>query len=112
MTLTCECYDDYEWYYNKPEDYSILQTKRRRRCQSCRQLIDIGAICLEFERFRIDEDGEDIYLADKYLCESCGDIFYSFDELGFCITLGDDLHDLLNEYHEVYGTNHGKHSTL
>ena len=80
MPLTCECFDDYEWFYNLPDEYSILETKRRRRCQSCRQLISINTLCLEFECYTIDEFGDEKYTANKYLCETCGDIFLSLKE--------------------------------
>ena len=103
MSLTCECFDDYEWFYIAPDDYSLLETKRRRRCESCKQLIDLNTLCLEFECYYTNENGDEIYTADKYMCERCGDLFYSLDALGFCLSLGDDMRELVREYGEVYG---------
>lgn len=112
MSLTCSCSDDYEWYYFSPKDYSTLDTKYRRKCYSCGQVIELGAIVLRFRRWRHpgDEVEERIYgygdgevpMPDKYMCEECGDIFYSLEDLGFCINLGDSMYNLLQEYHEVY----------
>lgn len=47
--------------------------------------------------------GDEVYMANKFMCEECSDIFFSLKELGFCLSLGSDMHDLLREYHEVYG---------
>lgn len=106
MSLSCECYDDYDWFYNGPDDYSIFNRKRRKRCTSCRQLIDIGALCTEFECWRppnheIEETihGDAVYIANQYLCEKCSDIYFSLEELGFCVVLG-SMQDLLDEYQD------------
>lgn len=110
MPLTCECSDDSDWYYESPNDYTTLTTSKRKRCVSCRNLIELNAICLEFECWRrpvseIEEniEGDQIYLASKYMCEECGDIFFSLEELGFCLYLNEPMKDLLDEYHEAYG---------
>ena len=103
MPLTCECSDDYDWFYNSPTEFSILQTINRRKCKSCKQFIEIGAVCLEFFTFCFDENGDERYKARQYLCEKCGEIFVSLEDLGFCMELGEDVRDLLKEYHEVYG---------
>lgn len=111
--LSCSCGEwDGEgvaWY--SPQDFSTLQTKKRKRCQSCKQLIDIGSVCIEFERFcyprteveeRICGQGTEISLASQYYCEWCGEMYFNFSELGFCISLGDDMRELLKEYKEEY----------
>lgn len=110
MGLSCSCGDPYdgEWYYIPPNDYTTLQTKRRQRCCSCKSLINIGAICAKFERYRsvrydsieekiLGEDGE-VQLSDKYQCETCADIYFSLDELGYCTSLDDNMHELVAEY--------------
>ena len=111
MSLSCDCGGDYDWYYEpyEPEDYTTLQTKRRRRCCSCNVLIDIGAICLRFychrpPRHDIEEGiyGDEVPMADKYLCEECSDLYFSFTELGFCINLGENMLDLVQEYQQDY----------
>jgi hypothetical protein len=103
MTLSCSCgYDDYgdaAWTYIPPEDFSMLATNRAKRCCSCKALIKPGETVLKFDRFRypntdIEEkiygEGGEVPLADWYMCEECGDLYYSLDALGFCISLGED----------------------
>ena len=116
MPLVCECSDDYDRYYRQPADFSVLATKRRKRCISCRVLIDIGSVVLYFERVRVTlseieeriygEDAE-IDLAAQYHCESCGDLFYSLADLGFCVDIEENMRDLVREYADVYGGHDG-----
>jgi len=110
MPLSCECYEDHEYYFNTPKDYTTLRTKKRKRCDSCKELINLNSICVEFECWRttrsdIEERiyGDEYYLAPIYLCEECGDIYFSLSELGFCVVFGDHtMKDLLDEYHADY----------
>ena len=117
MPLTCWCdtFGDYDWYYNTPDDYDTLRTKRRVRCSSCRDLIDIGAVialfscyrppCSEIEDRIWGDDGE-VPIADKRLCEKCADLFFSFDDLGFrCVAPDEHMSSLAKEYAEIYGPN-------
>ena len=113
MSLSCSCSDDYEWFFEEPSDYSTLQTSKRKRCWSCKELIDIGSVCMQFETYRPPRDdieerinGDEVYMADKYYCESCSDIFYSLKELGFCMVLG-DMNEALLEYKEYYNHTQG-----
>ena len=113
MSLSCFCPEYYEpvWWHYTPSDYSTLTRSKRQRCKSCHKLIDIGAICTEFERWRdpisrveeniYGEDGE-ISLASWYMCEECSDIYFNLKELGFCIQLGDSMQELLKEYRDLY----------
>lgn len=56
--LSCGCEHEFDIFdselpwYQEPDDYSILSTSRRKRCQSCNRLIGIGTIVGEFARFR------------------------------------------------------------
>ena len=115
MSLSCECGYEPEAgfnYYYEPEDFSILETRIRQRCWSCKNLINLKSTVLKFTRFKIpdsdievriyNEDGE-IPRASKYLCEECGDIYYSLTELGFCVNAEHSQQKLLKEYQEVYG---------
>ena len=86
----------------------MFQASRRKRCVSCRNLIDVGTPCLQFECFRdpyndIEERiwGTEVQTADKYMCEKCGEIFLNLEAVGYCINLGDDMNDLLKEYWEL-----------
>mgnify|MGYP000533641920 CR=1 FL=1 len=112
MSLSCQChdYDGEGWSYWKPTEESTLQTKKARRCCSCNDLIKPGSPVVPFPRFRrpnsdIEEriHGDEVYLANWFMCEKCGDMYWSLDELGFCITLGEEMRELTREYAEVYG---------
>lgn len=117
MGLSCECNtDDYDygdgWYWMKPGGYTELKTTRRKRCCSCQKLIDLNSTVIEFERFRsthteIEERiwGDGIPLCYWYMCECCSDLFFSLDELGYCISLGDSMKELVKEYQEIKKTN-------
>ena len=116
MGLSCECRDwDWEgdgWGYYYPEDIITLQTKRRRRCCSCRVLIDIGADCVKFNRIRYPQDeieekihGEDgeILLAPWYMCSICGEIYLNLTTIGYCPQINDDMREDIKEYHQMTG---------
>lgn len=117
MPLSCDC-DDWEplpgqvaWF--PPRDYSAFPQRRRIRCCSCKQLISAGDLCVCFERIKYaesdleftiyGEDGE-IPRAPWYMCEECGDLYWSLSELGFCFGLGDvSMRELAREYARDYG---------
>lgn len=110
MGLTCYCGGEYEWFYEGPNDYETLQTKRSRKCCSCGGKIEIGDVVTSFCCYReprsdYEENrfGDQVPLADKFMCEPCSDLYFSLTELGFCITLGDEMRELAREYAEVYG---------
>jgi hypothetical protein len=94
-------------YAYTPKDYSTLQACKRKRCMSCGELIEIGAIVALVHRVKIPEyeieckiygeDGE-IPRAPGYLCEGCADICFSLDDLGFCVNPYEDMRELLSEY--------------
>ncbi len=116
MPLSCDCdFDggDYSWYFVVPVDYSILETKRRRRCWSCKELIDIGAVVNQYFTHRppkydveikiYGEDGE-ICMQTRYHCECCADLAWSLHELGFCWSPDEDQHELVKQYVEFKKT--------
>ena len=115
MSLSCSCEWDPEpgditWY--PPNDYSLFDTNKRKRCCSCKELIEIGAISAKFNRSKTPdsdievniygEDGE-VPRAPSYMCEHCADLYFSLDELGFCVNITDDMRDLAKEYADTYG---------
>ena len=82
MPLSCGCDDWPEpgtviWY--DPDGYSTLETKKRQRCCSCNELIEIGATVGVTHRYKVPEfeieidiygeDGE-VPRASKYMCET------------------------------------------
>jgi hypothetical protein len=107
--LTCDC-DDWDGAgsaYIPPEELTTLRTKKRKRCISCRELINIGAPAYEFQHFRypktdieIKIHGEDneICLAPRYMCEECGDQYLNLDALGYCVNPYENMLELLTEY--------------
>lgn len=112
MSLSCHCDGgDMDWWHYGCEDYTRLDTKRARRCCSCKALIKRGDLCAKFERARVPQSmieeriygTESVPLPPKFMCETCADIYFSLDELGFCINLGDSMRALAKEYAEVYG---------
>ena len=111
MPLTCSCDydDDPAWYVWNPNDYSEMPAfKRRRRCASCGELIDAGAVVAEFTRSRyartyVEEeiygDGPTVPMATQYLCEECADLYFSLVELGFtCVMPDENMRELVREY--------------
>lgn len=101
MSLSCECSNEYEFMYHHPDDYSI--SDNHTKCCSCNKTIIAGSLLTCFECFETDDDGDEIIMPDLFMCEKCSDIFYSLYELGFCISLGENMLDLLDEYHNEYG---------
>lgn len=112
MPLTCNCCedDDAKWYFDKPRYFTCLDTRRRKRCSSCGKLIDIGAECLKFTRWRnpksdVEEDiyGDDVPLAPLWMCKTCGEQYLNLDALGYCIDPTENMMELLEEYQEMTG---------
>jgi hypothetical protein len=114
MPLACGC-DDYDGgdadYYYESLEFVPLATKNRRRCKSCKKVLEHGETVLKIARYRywiteIEEkiygDGEAIPIADWYHCERCGGIFLSLQELGFCMDPNDKMDTVLSEYHRDY----------
>lgn len=84
--------------YFGPKDFETLDTKRRRRCLSCNVLIDIGADAGRFTCYRSPRSdyeelrfGDEVPMADKWMCEECTGLYMSLSDMGYCITIGDGL---------------------
>ena len=110
MPLYCECpSDDHEYFYEEPTE-KPFEGKRGKRCKSCKTMVKPGELALIFpvwRQARTDiEDrihGDEVPLTDRVLCETCGDLWSALEEKGFCLTLGDNMHELVAEYARVYG---------
>jgi len=112
--LSCSC-PEWEggpgtWSFYAPEYFIPFVAARRKRCCSCRNLIDIGADCLEFPRVRaayteIEEriSGEEIEMSSLFMCEKCGENYLNLEAVGYCFAPTDDMRDCLKEYHELTG---------
>jgi hypothetical protein len=119
MGLSCSCgeWDGDGWAWTSSGDFTTLNTSRRKRCCSCKKLIDIGATVVTFERVRhpitevemqIYGDGAEINLAPWYMCEICGEIYLNLDALGFCVDIEyDSMQELLKEYQQNYLIDNG-----
>ena len=112
--LSCECREwDGEkgtWAFESPDNFSTLETKRRKRCSSCVELIDIGADCLKFWRVRapytdIEEriKGEEISMPPLYMCEKCGEIYLNLEAIGYCFAPTDGMKESLATYWKLTG---------
>ena len=87
-----------------PKNFTVFGGfKRRKRCCSCKTLIDFGAECLKFFRIKWNEYGNEVDLSSWFMCEKCGEIFLNLDDLGYCIYLGDNMKETLREYWEISG---------
>lgn len=105
MSIGCGiCEGDGDWWYYGPQDYSILGTKRSRRCFSCNHRIAVGDECAAFPRARSVRDewsvagdieeriyGDEVPLATWYACEECAGVYFSLVELGYCLLIGDGM---------------------
>lgn len=115
MPLTCGCNDDLEPGYlvcSDVSDFEPLRASKRKRCRSCKELINIGDFAVRFSIWKVPESeieiniyGEDreVPQAPRYLCEKCGEIYYNLESVGFeCIWPDENMRELLKEYQSVY----------
>jgi len=116
MSLSCGC--DWEidpgiTYWYPADDFEKLETKRRKRCESCGQLINIGDDCVRFKKFKSpDTDIEcriygeygEIPRASSYICEKCGEIYLNLVyTAGFkCLSPYENMNEMLKEYQHEY----------
>lgn len=116
MSISCACDVDYEmhedsWAYRHKKEFQKLKTKRRQRCRSCRELIDVGDDCGILNRSRLARSdieerihGDEVEIASWYLCETCYGLMLSVEAAGGCvlITDGENLKDAIIEWREEY----------
>lgn len=110
MSLSCAYdgdTDGADWWWYQPADEAPLLTKRSRKCCSCKAKIAVGETARKILRCRPPTEFEEmrgiacdeVPMADWYLCEKCGDLADSLEELGFCFSLGgQSLKDQIAEY--------------
>lgn len=117
MGISCDCDYDYDDFWEMPEDFSLMPKRsRRRRCTSCKKLIDAGTIVSALRHFRrprcdFEEEfyGDEVPLAPLYLCERCGEILMNLHATGLCVTLDGNLEDDLRTYWEMTGFDPNKY---
>jgi hypothetical protein len=110
MSLSCNCeYDDAPaWYYDTSENFSILDTKRSRKCCSCGVKLPVGSEVLRFRRWRpttercnyIEESiyGDEVPLAPWYMCETCGGLYMAVQDLNMCCDISENIANQIKEY--------------
>lgn len=111
MSLSCSCGGEYDWYYDPPSDFTVLSTKRARKCCSCGTRLPVGTTVLKFRRWRSPTDdieerihGEEVALAPWVMCEPCGGLFLALNELGYCIPIDEEpMRELVREHNEMRG---------
>ena len=111
--LSCSCYNDYQYWYSPiPECFETFQKSRRKRCISCKELIEKGSDCVRFDCYRspnheIEENvhGDEVPIADKFMCEPCGEIFLNLSALGYCLEIGHNVKEDLEDYWKITGFN-------
>jgi len=124
MGLMCECNTEWcpepgDWVWSgETRVYVPFPFKRRKRCCSCKELINTGDLAMAQGRARIPatdiecriygDDGE-IPIASDWMCESCGDLYLSLKELGYCVLPRDDMRELVKEYATEQKVNRNNH---
>lgn len=109
MSLSCDSgFDggDCEWYWESNLQYKPLSTKRSRKCCSCGSKISVGEDSIPVHRWHeprndIEERiyGDEVPMSKWHLCDTCGGLAISLEELGFCFSLGgQSLKDQIREY--------------
>ncbi len=109
--LYCDSgFDDRDsgWYYYHAHGFNNYQKKRRTRCCSCKKVISQDDVIVCFSRYRdaltdVEEKimGQEIRLADYYLCEKCGEIYFNLEDLGYAIDITASMADYMAEYLEI-----------
>ena len=113
MSLTCSCDSDWDpepgdWFWSKAaSDYKPLPFKKSKKCCSCGEKIKPGDLSISHPRAKVPdtdvevkiygEDGE-VPLASDWMCEKCGDLYFSLDDLGYCVNPRDDMRELVKQY--------------
>ena len=98
MSISCECDEGSEWWFEAPTDFSMMHVaQRRRRCYCCREFIRPLADCgrvkrtrppTEFEEYSLGWDECDpVAMPDVFLCEECTGLMWAVLEQGYCVYL-------------------------
>lgn len=125
MSLSCGCVEwepepgEWAYWWDRIPDFEPLQTSKRKRCCSCKQLINIGTPCVRHPRYRYPYNEVEaritgcewnyfeeppIRIADHYQCERCGEIWLNLETLGFeCLQPNENMEESLQEYWELTG---------
>ena len=109
MSLSCGCDfnpEDYDFYWEGFTQFKPMRIGRRKRCVSCKVLINIVSDVIEFYNYRRTREGieEEIYgdsfqLASSFMCEECSGLFLSLRELGYdCLDINEPMKHYVSEH--------------
>ncbi len=100
-----------QWYWIGPSDFSIYNKKRRKKCFSCNDMIELNSYVAEFQRGRSPYSdieaaicGDEILMAPIYFCEKCADIYFNLEDLGYNVSLM-NMNEALEEYQDIINFN-------
>jgi len=112
--LSCSC-TEYElepgcWCWFGTDNFVKFEAKRRKRCCSCNELVNVGSDCLEFARIRCPASdiearisGEEIPMAPLIMCDKCGEHYLNLSEIGYCLEPFRNMEHYLLEYQIMTG---------
>ena len=117
MPLSCYCEyepDSGDVLYDPPRDYKTCDRKRATKCSSCREPVRPGDLAVEFTRYKVPEHEIELRIygetaesgpprASLWLCERCGDLYWSLADLGFCVGPYEDLRETVRDYAAEFG---------
>ena len=113
MPLACYCDDEGDWFHEPPNDFAPMHVLGvLKKCASCgatiKPLAESGRFfCFRIAAGDIEEriygEGGHVYMADRFMCDTCTGLYFSLSDLGFCLNLGENMLDLAKEYGAVYG---------
>lgn len=109
MSLSCSCDsgDDYDQFYMVDNNFSVLNTKRGRKCSSCRTRLVPGDKVLRINVFRhpncdiedsIYGEGGEVQLRTRYHCADCGAISLAVSMRNMCMEIDENIHRQFDEF--------------
>jgi hypothetical protein len=115
MSLSCSCdfdYYDFDYWWEDHSDLKPVKIGRRKRCSSCKELINYGTECIEFYKYRSPRNSieERIYdthvpIASNFMCEECSGLYLALSELGYeCLSINRSMKNYVAEYNSIHNT--------
>ena len=112
MSLSCSCdfdVDNCDWWWEEHSKVLAMPVlARRKRCCSCKELINVGEDVFKFYRYRkpnseVEEriHGDSVAIAPQWTCETCSGLITSIEDLGMCYTFDESLKHQIAEYRQA-----------
>lgn len=101
MTLSCDCSDDYDFYYEVEEEERFCTVPST--CYGCGSVINFGEEYTLMWRWEYDEDGDESNEAPLgKLCETCSGLYFSLLEPGYCLAAKPGfIKEAMDDYREL-----------